>query len=73
MPDVDEAEANGLMERIQSLVVMNNKYYRDPELSLSTGASTSKPGFPHQRTISLADDAMYRNKGMYHHRRKEDR
>jgi len=73
MSGVDEAEANGVMERIQSLVAMNNKYYREPELSLSIGASTSEPGITLERVISLADDAMYNNKGMYHRRRKEDR
>ena len=60
------------MERIQSFVVMNNKYYGDPELSLSLGAAVSEPGRSLEKVISLADNEMYRNKGMYHRRRKED-
>jgi hypothetical protein len=60
------------MERIQSLVVMNNKFYREPELSLSLGAAVSEPGLSLEKVISLADDEMYKNKGLYHRRRKED-
>jgi len=73
MSDAGEQASNDVMERIQSLVAMNNKYYREPELSLSFGAATSKPGLSLEKVISLADDAMYRNKGLYHRRRKEDK
>jgi diguanylate cyclase (GGDEF)-like protein len=72
MPDANSQAANDLIDRIQSLVIMNNKYYREPELSLSLGAATSKPGVSLEKVISLADDAMYRNKGLYHRRRRED-
>ena len=72
MPDANEQETNEMMQRVESLAVMNNKFYREPELSLALGAATSKPGFSLQRVISLADDAMYRNKGLYHRRRRED-
>ena len=73
MPDVNGQAANEFMERIQSLVMMNNKYYRAPELSLSLGAATSEPGVSLEKVISLADDAMYSNKGLYYRRRREDR
>jgi diguanylate cyclase (GGDEF)-like protein len=72
MPDADLEKATELIERIQSLVVMNNKYYREPELSLSLGAAVSGPGLSLEKVISLADNEMYRNKGIYHRRRKED-
>ena len=72
MAGADEQSADEVMERIRSLTVMNNKYYRAPELSLSLGASTSEPGVLLEKTIRLADDAMYRNKGIYHRRRKSD-
>ena len=62
-----------MIERVQSLAVMNNKFYREPALSLSLGAATSTPELSLQKVISLADDAMYRNKGLFHHRRREDR
>jgi len=72
MAGVEEQSANNIMERIQSLVAMNNKFYREPELSLSIGASTSEPGVPLENAIRNADDAMYRNKGAFHRRRKRD-
>ena len=72
MPGAKIEDAEQLMERIQSLVVMNNKYYRDPELSLSLGASVSERGLPLEKVISIADNEMYKNKGLYHGRRKDD-
>ena len=72
MPDACLGEAREQIERIQSLVVMNNKFYREPELSLSLGAAVSGPGLSLEKVISLADDEMYRNKGVYHRRRKDD-
>lgn len=72
MPGAELTLAQEVMERIRSLVVMNNKYYREPELSLSFGASVSAPGLALEKVISLADDEMYKNKGQFHRRRKED-
>jgi diguanylate cyclase (GGDEF)-like protein len=72
MPGAGIDAAQRLMERIQSLVIMNNKFYRDPELSLSLGAAVSEPGMPLEKGIIMADNEMYKNKGLYHRRRKED-
>jgi diguanylate cyclase (GGDEF)-like protein len=72
LPAAGRTDANELIERIQSLVVMNNKFYGEPELSLSIGAAVSGPGISLEKVISLADNEMYRNKGLYHRRRKED-
>ncbi len=72
MPGANEQDANEMMERVESLAVMNNKFYREPELSLSLGSATSAPEYSLQKVISLADDAMYRNKGLHHRRRKSD-
>jgi diguanylate cyclase (GGDEF)-like protein len=72
MPDTHLQDAQELIERIQSLVVINNKYYREPELSLSLGAAVSEAGLTLEKVISLADDEMYKNKGIYHRRRRED-
>lgn len=72
MPGAKMNEAEEMMERIHSLVMMNNKYYRDPELSLSLGAAVSEPGLSLEKVISNADNEMYKNKGLYHGRRKED-
>jgi len=72
IPGANLHDAQGLMERIQSLVMMNNKYYREPELSLSLGAAISDPSLSLEKVISLADDEMYKNKGIYHRRRRND-
>jgi diguanylate cyclase (GGDEF)-like protein len=72
MPGAGLLEAGERIERIQSLVVMNNRFYGEPELSLSLGAAVSEPGLSLEKVISLADDEMYKNKGLYHRRRKED-
>lgn len=72
MPKADMDDAQEMMERIQSLVAMNNKYYHEPQLSLSLGAAVSAPGLSLEKVISLADDEMYKNKGQFHRRRKED-
>ncbi|MGE5463051.1 MAG: GGDEF domain-containing protein [Syntrophothermus sp.] len=72
MPGAALREANELIERIQSLVEVNNQFYREPELSLSLGAAISEPGISLEKVISLADNEMYRNKGLYHRRRRED-
>jgi diguanylate cyclase (GGDEF)-like protein len=72
MPGAGMDAARELMERIQSLVIMNNKFYRDPELSLSLGAAVSEPGVPLEKVIIMADNEMYKNKGAYHRRRRDD-
>jgi diguanylate cyclase (GGDEF)-like protein len=72
LPGARLADAYELIERLQSLVVVNNKFYREPELSLSLGAAVSEAGLSLEKVISLADDEMYRNKGLYHRRRRED-
>jgi len=72
MPGADADTANVIMDRVQSLIAVNNKYYRPPLLSLSLGAATSLPGLSLEKIISLADDAMYENKGNFHHRRRQD-
>lgn len=72
LPGASLGDAQELIDRIQSLVVMNNKFYGEPELSLSLGAAVSEPRLSLEKVISLADDEMYRNKGLYHRRRKED-
>ncbi len=39
---------------------------------LSLGAATSETGLSLEKVINIADDAMYRNKGEDHRRRRED-
>lgn len=72
MPEINEELALEAAKRIQALVGLNNKYYGEPELSISLGAATSKAGLSLEKVINMADDAMYHNKGEFHRRRRED-
>ena len=72
MSDTDEESVSEAVKRIQVLIDLNNKYYGEPELSISLGAATSALGLSLEKVINLADDAMYRNKGEHHRRRRED-
>ncbi len=73
LPGADEVLAAEYIKQIHALIGLNNKYYREPELSISIGAATSTPGVSLEKIIGLADDAMYANKSEHHHRRKDDR
>jgi diguanylate cyclase (GGDEF)-like protein len=72
LAEKDEAEAAEYLKQIQALVDINNKYYREPILSISLGAATSQPGMNLERVIQMADDAMYSSKAEHHRRRKDD-
>ena len=72
LPGADAQAANEAVQRVQMLVGLNNKFYRDPELSISLGAATRQPGLSLEKVISLADDAMYRSKSRHYHRRQND-
>lgn len=72
LPGKDEVETAEYLKQIQVLVDINNKYYREPLLSISSGASTGQPGMKLERVIQLADDAMYRSKAEHRRRRKDD-
>ena len=72
LPDKDETETAELLKQIQLLIEINNRYYREPALSISYGAATSQPGMSIEKVIQMADDAMYANKAENHRRRKDD-
>ena len=72
LPDVDAVAAAEYVKQINALISVNNKYYREPELSASIGVSTSVPGMSLEKVIGLADDAMYQSKSENHRRRKDD-
>jgi diguanylate cyclase (GGDEF)-like protein len=72
LPGKDEAETAEFLKQIQALIDINNKYYREPILSISCGGATSQPGMHLEKVIQLADDAMYKSKAEHHHRRRDD-
>jgi diguanylate cyclase (GGDEF)-like protein len=73
LPGKDETETAEFLRQIQALIEINNKYYREPILSISGGGATSQPGINLEKVIQMADDAMYKSKAEHHHRRKDDR
>lgn len=73
MPGTDEGAANAMLKRLRTLVSVNNKYYHDRVLSFAIGAATSIPGLSLEKVISLADDAMYRDKRKYYQRHTKER
>ncbi|MCG2785553.1 MAG: sensor domain-containing diguanylate cyclase [Anaerolineae bacterium] len=73
LPDADQEAAEEAIRQILSLVELNNKYYREPLLSISLGAATSQPGLSVETVIRMADDAMYGRKGEHYHRRQGER
>jgi diguanylate cyclase (GGDEF)-like protein len=62
----DVAEA---MERIRTLIPLNNKYYQGPELSIALGSATLLPGETLEKAFGRADQQMYEDKTA-HYRRK---
>jgi diguanylate cyclase (GGDEF)-like protein len=72
LPGADAREVKELLQRIQMLVGLNNKFYPETELSISLGAATSRPDLKLEKVISQADDAMYQSKSHHYRRRRSD-
>lgn len=72
MPATDAQTARDVVERIENLVRLNNKFYGEPQLSLSLGVSTSEKRESLESAIRLADDNMYLNKREHHRRAGAD-
>jgi diguanylate cyclase (GGDEF)-like protein len=66
MPLTEAATAKESLERVQTLVVLNNKYYGDPVLAISLGVSTGHKGSDLETIMRAADDDMYREKRSHH-------
>ena len=66
MPGTDNSVATVAMERVQTLVELNNKYYGEPTLSISLGVSTGETGSDLEAIMRAADDDMYREKRVHH-------
>jgi diguanylate cyclase (GGDEF)-like protein len=73
LPGLDEATTAVIIIRLQELIELNNKFYRDPELDISVGAATSYPGIPLEKVITMTDQAMYESKAEHRRRRSTDK
>jgi len=58
LPAGDEHAGQLAMERVQSLVELNNSFYPGAALSLAMGCATAKKGERLEATVSQADDRM---------------
>jgi diguanylate cyclase (GGDEF)-like protein len=62
LPNTSIEDAQQAIERVRTLIPLNNTYYQGSELSLSIGASTHEAGETLEKTLSRADKAMYADK-----------
>ena len=73
MPATDERGAHSLMERIGSMLDLNNQFYPGRPLSLSMGVSSAASGDQLEAVVNRADQAMYAEKMRYYQTRDADR
>ncbi|MBI5934156.1 MAG: sensor domain-containing diguanylate cyclase [Chloroflexi bacterium] len=73
MPNTDAATAREAAARIESLTALNNKFYGEPTLSISLGASTGNKGSDLEAIMRAADDNMYKEKRIRHQRSEPPR
>ena len=62
MPLTESPIAQEAMERVQTLIGLNNKFYGEPALSISLGVSTGDKSSDLESIMRAADDNMYREK-----------
>jgi diguanylate cyclase (GGDEF)-like protein len=58
MPASDERAGQSMIERVQSLIELNNSYYPGATLSLAMGCATAQRGDRLEAVVSLADERM---------------
>ncbi len=73
MPGQDERMAEGLKDRIESLLEMNNQFYPGQKISLSIGIASCSKAADVEETAQLADQRMYSAKRRFYEESKLDR
>ncbi len=66
LPGVDERGAQAAVDRIQSLLDLNNQFYPGSVLSLSIGVAIAASGDQIEGAVNRADEAMYAEKTRYY-------
>jgi len=66
LPATDAAARRQTIERVRSLVELNNKYYRTPVLSVALGGATADGRAALADTMRQADDEVYAEKRRQH-------
>ena len=62
-----------MLASLAELIEVNNQYYPDLELSVSTGISTSRPGERLEQVVKRADMLMLQAKRLYYIQTDRDR
>ncbi|MES3013862.1 MAG: sensor domain-containing diguanylate cyclase [Pseudomonadota bacterium] len=62
MPGADERAGEVMLERVRSLIELNNQYYPGATLSFAMGCATAQKGERLEATVSRADERMFDNK-----------
>jgi diguanylate cyclase (GGDEF)-like protein len=73
LPGMDAAAGEATLIALAGLVEVNNQYYPDYELSLSTGVATSQPGERLEAVVKRADMLMLGQKRAYYAQPERDR
>jgi diguanylate cyclase (GGDEF)-like protein len=74
LPATDQAAGQKVMEKIDELVTVNNRFYSSgPVLSFALGMATGHQGVPLEDLVRRADGRMYDDKREYYERRDLDR
>jgi diguanylate cyclase (GGDEF)-like protein len=73
LPGTDAAGGEAVLAQLAELVDLNNQYYPDFELSISTGIATSRPGDRLEQVVKRADMKMLHAKRLYYLEANRDR
>ena len=73
LPATDIAGGEAVLATLAGLIELNNKYYPDFELSVSTGIATSRPGDRLEQVVKRADMKMLHAKRLYYLQANRDR
>jgi diguanylate cyclase (GGDEF)-like protein len=66
LPATEAGAGRNTLDRIRTLVDLNNKFYGTPVLSMSLGVATAQASDDLLETMRQADDAMYTEKRRHH-------
>jgi diguanylate cyclase (GGDEF)-like protein len=73
LPGTDAAGGEAVLASLAELIEVNNQYYPDLELSMSTGIATSRPGDRLEQVVKRADLQMLHAKRQYYEQVDYDR
>ncbi len=73
LPGTDAAGGEAVLASLAELIEVNNQYYPDFALSISTGIATSRPGERLEQVVKRADMLMLQSKRLYYLQANRDR